>query len=57
MTSDAFRAGIARLRTPAAQIAGVADHQREDGQGLWRYGLLLMLLTLVGEGLVGRRLR
>ena len=56
MTSDAFRDGIARLQAPAAQQAGVADRQREDGQGLWRYGLLLMLLTLVGEGLIGRRL-
>ncbi len=55
MTSEAFRGGIARLQTPEALQAGVSDRQREDGQGLWRYGLLLMLLTLVGEGLVGRR--
>ena len=55
MRSEAFRDGIARLQAPAATQAGVADRQREDGQGLWRYGLLLMLLTLAGEGLVGRR--
>ena len=55
MTSEAFRDGIARLQAPATTQAGVADRKREDGQGLWRYGLLLMLLTLVGEGLVGRR--
>jgi hypothetical protein len=56
MTTEAFRDGISRLRAPAAQETAVADRQREDGQGLWRYGLLLMLLTLVGEGLLGRRL-
>jgi hypothetical protein len=56
MTTEAFRDGISRLRAPAAQQASVADRQREDGQGLWRYGLLLILLTLVGEGLIGRRL-
>ena len=55
MTTEAFRDGVARIQTPAVQNAGVADRQREDGQGLWRYGLLLMLLVLIGEGLVGRR--
>lgn len=55
MTTDVFRDGIARLRAPAAQEAAVAEQQREDGQGLWRYGLFLMLVTLVGEGLLGRR--
>jgi hypothetical protein len=56
MTTEAFRDGVSRLRAPAAREAAVAERQREDGQGLWRYGLLLMLLTLVGEGLIGRRL-
>ena len=56
MTAEAFHDGVSRLRAQATQEAGVAERQREDGQGLWRYGLLLMLLTLVGEGLVGRRL-
>lgn len=55
ITTDAFRDSVARIQTLTVQEAGVADQQREDGQGLWRYGLLLMLLTLVGEGLIGRR--
>jgi len=55
ITTEAFRDSVARIQTLAVQNAGVADRQREDGQGLWRYGLLLMLLTLVGEGLIGRR--
>lgn len=55
MTPEAFRDSVARLQAPVARQAGVAERLHEDGQGLWRYGLLLMLLTLVGEGLIGRR--
>ena len=55
LTTEAFRDSVTRLQAPVARQAGVAERLREDGQGLWRYGLLLMLLTLVGEGLIGRR--
>ena len=53
---EAFRDGVSRLKASGTQEAVVAERQREDGQGLWRYGLLLMLVTLAGEGLIGRRL-
>jgi hypothetical protein len=29
----------------------------EQGQGLWRYGLMLMFVTLVAEGVIGSRRR
>jgi hypothetical protein len=56
MTTEAFNDGVARMQVAGTEQARVADRQREDVQGLWRYGLLLMLLTLAGEGLLGRRL-
>jgi hypothetical protein len=56
MELEAFRAGISRLQTTAAQQARVAGEQQEEGQSLWRYALLLMVLGLAFEGLLGRRL-
>jgi hypothetical protein len=56
MTADAFRDGITRLNVAAAQQARVQAREREENQRLWQYGLLLMLVSLVAEGMVGRRL-
>ena len=33
-----------------------AAQQREDGQFLWWYGLLFMVVSLAAEGVIGRRL-
>jgi hypothetical protein len=56
MTPEAFEAGISRLTASGAQQARVEARQEEDSQGLWRYGLLLMVVSLAAEGLLGRRL-
>ncbi|MGH9253945.1 MAG: BatA domain-containing protein [Vicinamibacterales bacterium] len=56
MTADAFQSGIARLHASAAQQARTEARQQEDEQALWRYGLLLMVVSLAAEGLLGRRL-
>jgi hypothetical protein len=36
--------------------ARLDDAEREGQQGLWRYGLLLMIASVVLEGLLGRRM-
>ena len=56
MTVDAFQSGISRLHASALQEARAAASQQEDQQSLWRYGLLLMVISLAAEGLLGRRL-
>jgi hypothetical protein len=56
MTPDAFEAGISRLTASGAQRARSEARQQEDSQGLWRYGLLMMVVSLAAEGLLGRRL-
>jgi hypothetical protein len=56
MTADTFMAGISRLTANAARRAQSEARQQEDSQGLWRYGLLLMVVSLAAEGLLGRRL-
>jgi aerotolerance regulator-like protein/VWA domain-containing protein len=56
MTADAFRSGISRLQAAGAQRARAEARQQEDEQSLWRYGLLLMLVSLAAEGVLGRRL-
>ena len=56
MSADTFQAGISRLNATAAQQARSEARQQEDGQGLWWYGLLLMVIGLAAEGVVGRRL-
>lgn len=56
MEAEAFHAGISRLQASAAQQAQSAARRQEDEQGLWRYGLLLMVVSLAAEGLLGRRL-
>lgn len=56
MTDQAFRAGVERLHSTAAQRT--LDHVRveEDDQRLWQYGLLVMTIALLAEGFLGRRL-
>jgi hypothetical protein len=56
MTVDAFTAGVSRLTASAAREADAAEESREDGQRLWQYALLLMIVSLAAEGMLGRRL-
>jgi hypothetical protein len=56
MTMDAFQSGISRLHATGQQQARTVARQQEDQQSLWRYGLLLMVISLAAEGLLGRRL-
>lgn len=56
MTVNDFQAGISRLHANAARRADDGAREREDQQSLWRYGLLLMVVSLAAEGLLGRRL-
>lgn len=56
MTEDAFQAGISRLQAAAVTEAQAEARRQEDGQGLWWYGLLLLVVSLAAEGLLGRRL-
>jgi hypothetical protein len=56
MTADAFQAGISRLQAGAAYEAQAEARRQEDVQGLWWYGLLLLVVSLAAEGLLGRRL-
>lgn len=54
-TSEAFATSIQRVAAPVEAASDVEARRREDSQSLWRYGLVVMGLILVGEGLVGRR--
>jgi hypothetical protein len=56
MTPETFQAGISRLNAAAVRTEQAAAQQREDGQFLWWYGLLLMVVSLAAEGVIGRRL-
>lgn len=56
MTADAFQAGISRLQAGAAYEAQAEARRQEDAQGLWWYGMLLLVVSLAAEGLLGRRL-
>jgi hypothetical protein len=56
MTAETFEAGISRLNATAAQDQQTVAERREDGQFLWWYGLLLMVVSLAAEGVIGRRL-
>lgn len=56
MTAAAFQAGISRLRAGAAHEAQAEARRQEDAQGLWWYGLMLLVVSLAAEGLLGRRL-
>jgi hypothetical protein len=56
MPAETFLAGVSRLNTTAAQQARSGARQDENRQGLWWYGLLLMVVSLAAEGVLGRRL-
>jgi len=56
MTSETFQSGISRLRAAGERQASAQARQQEDQQSLWRYGLLIMVVSLAAEGLLGRRL-
>ncbi|MCA1561068.1 MAG: hypothetical protein LC804_12645, partial [Acidobacteria bacterium] len=55
ISREEFAANITRLhRAAAVEARGQARH-REAEQSYWRYGLLLMLVALMGEGAVAAR--
>jgi hypothetical protein len=56
MTAADFEAGLSRLQAGAAERAQADARRQEDTQGLWWYGLLLLVVSLAAEGLLGRRL-
>jgi hypothetical protein len=53
---DTFRAAIGRLHEAAAQRASRVASEQENDQGLWQVALALMMVGLVVEGALGRRL-
>ena len=53
---DQFKSSVSRLAAGAEREAGAEAQQREDGQRLWQYALLLMVVSLAAEGMLGRRL-
>lgn len=53
---DQFKASVSRLAAGAERQAGAEAQQREDGQRLWQFALLLMVVSLAAEGVLGRRL-
>ena len=56
LTAQEFTGMLQRVETGVAstQPAEVRSRQTEARQGLWRYGLILMLAALVAESFVGR---
>jgi aerotolerance regulator-like protein/VWA domain-containing protein len=56
VTPEAFAAAITRLNSTATAQAKSRNSEQEDRQRLWQYGLSLMLVSLVAEGLLGRRM-
>jgi hypothetical protein len=50
-----FLARVPRAETDIATTAASVAERQEASQGLWRYGLMLMLASLVVESLLGRR--
>ena len=56
MTAAQFVGAIARQSDAARTVARAEASQHEDRQRLWRYGLMAMLVSLVAEGALGRRL-
>ncbi len=56
LTSERFAAAMTRLNATAAVEAQASARTQEEGQRLWRYGLLLMVVGLVIEGFLGGRM-
>jgi hypothetical protein len=59
MEAAVFQGALKRRPDRRADEAAVRRHAQssENGQALWRYGLMLMFATLVAEGVVGSRVR
>ena len=55
LAPELFEASVGRLALAAVGAARDQAGEREAGQGLWRYALMLMALVLVAEGLLGSR--
>src|SRR5262249_37785098 len=55
VTAAEFRAMVARTAPPARPRAARLAADSERQQNYWRYGLMLMLATLVVEAFVGSR--
>jgi hypothetical protein len=56
LTIDEFLSGVSSMNVTAARAIASDARQREDGQRLWQAALMLMVVSLVAEGLLGRRL-
>jgi hypothetical protein len=54
LSAEAFDRMVQRVTAAAEPRADLRAQQSEARQNLWRYGLMLMLLTLVAESAVGR---
>lgn len=54
MTTDEFEAMLDPISLEPAVAGDVRARETESRQGLWQYGLLLMLATLVVESFVGK---
>jgi hypothetical protein len=54
MQADEFASRFQPSSAPAPQATRLQARQLEADQSIWRYGLMLMLLVLVGESFVGR---
>ena len=57
LTSEEFQQALARPPADEARVARVRAARLEQDQGLWRYGMVLLGLTLVSESLIARRPR
>lgn len=57
LSREEFQQAVARPPADEARVAQVRATRLEQDQGLWRYGIALLGLTLVVESLVARRSR
>ena len=57
MTVEEFQQALARPPADEARIAQTRAVRLEQDQGLWRYGIAVLGLTLVVESLIARRPR
>jgi hypothetical protein len=54
-TNEEFLARVPRGESESESTASAVAERQEASQGLWRYGLMLMLASLVIESMIGRR--
>jgi hypothetical protein len=54
LTTDEFEAMVDRISLEPAEAGEAQARETESRQGWWRYGLMLMLATLVIESVAGR---